>query len=240
MLKKILELFKKKETHQEYWDFKRSPVPVFYAGRIAPNIKTPFKIDVRLFITPNDAVIQQDIINHDLQINNTTVCNNDILKIYKHTRTKSINPFKYVTDKVIANVPEFWMFPFEFRQYKAGDCEENAIEIVSYLIAAGLPDYRVRVVAGITWGGEGHATVYVLADDLTTWIHINSTTPIELIKAKDLLELPIANDPLDVMGIKDVWFSFNNTHAWNEFETQFSQDMFNKHYNNKIVVEKLI
>ena len=108
------------------------------------------------------------------------------------------------------------------------NCDDWSHELVSYLIAAGVPEWRVRVVCGMTYGGFGHSTVYVLADNMETWIHCNSTTPIHMIKATKLMDLPHTNDLNDRMGIKNVWFSFNTKFAWHSFETSASEDDYEK------------
>jgi len=180
-----------------------------FSGRVVPILNTPVDIDVRLMITPQDYDILQDIQDHGLKVKDVTNCNNDILTIYKFTRTNPLLPYIYEYDKQLFKIDELWQFPFETRCTKLGDCEDWALSLASYLIASGVPYWRVRCVAGETWKGFGHATVYVLADDLKTWVHINSTTPISMINANNLTDLPKSNDSSDDIGIRDVWFSFN-------------------------------
>lgn len=207
------------QTMQQYWENRHPKADIVYKGRPLPFQKTNIEIPVQLFVQASDFVIKNDIIKNDLMVKDSYNCNDTILKIYKYTRTKPLNPYRYDYDDVQFGIPELWLFPFELRNAKKGDCDDWGNELASYYIAAGVPSWRVRCVAGTTWDGYGHLTVYVLADDFKTWIHTNSTTPIALINyIKDLIELPTSNDSKDRIGIEKVWFSYNNESAWHEFE----------------------
>ena len=48
---------------------------------------------------------------------------------------------------------EFWQFPFETLRDR-GDCEDYAILLANLLLAAGIEDWRVRLVAGPTSVGS--------------------------------------------------------------------------------------
>lgn len=209
---------KEAEYWRDYWNNKHTKRSVVYRGRTAPNSSRMIDCPVQLFIHPHDPVIKKNIIFFDLTVKDPSKCNDVILKIYKHTRTKPSNPYRYVHDDQNVGLPEFWMFPFELRQVKAGDCDDWGSELASYYIAAGVPSWRIRCVVGNTWSGGGHYTVYVLGDDFRTWYHTNSTTSISDIKATKLTDLPASKDPTDRIGIRDVWFSFNDEFAWHDFE----------------------
>jgi hypothetical protein len=207
------------QVQKQYWENRHPKADIVYNGRPLPFQKTNIEVPVQLFIQPSDFVIKNDIIKNDLMVKDIYSCNETILNIYKHTRTKPLNPYRYDYDDAQFGIPELWLFPFELRNAKKGDCDDWGNELASYYIAAGVPNWRVRCVAGTTWSNEGHLTVYVLADDLKTWVHTNSTNPIALINyAKDLMELPKSNDSNDKIGIEKVWFSYNNESAWHEFE----------------------
>ena len=230
-LKRELEIAKENQAEPEqaekdYWNNKRPKADVFYRGRTIPLTTEMISNDVKVFITPEDAKIQKDIKKYGLKVNDVKNCNADILKIYKHTRTKQINPYKYKYDNQSFGIGEYWMFPFELMAMGKGDCDDWSHELVSYLIGAGVPNWRVRVVCGTTYSNFGHSTVYVLADDLKTWKHLNSTTPISMITQSDLMQMPNSNNPADTIGIKNVWFSFNNEFAWHTFETNAGRDEF--------------
>jgi len=221
---------------EQYWNERRSYADIKYAGRYLPMSKVKkISIPVQLYVTPNDTDILKDIKTYGLNVKDPLKCNDDIVKIYRHTRTKPSNSYRYIYDEENLGVPEFWFFPFELRFAKKGDCDDWGNELASYLIAAGVPRFRVRCVVGNTWGGGGHHTVYVLGDDFKTWYHINSTTGIAYIRGKVLTEFPTSNDSKDSIGIKDVWFSYNDTHSWNEFETEFAEKEFKKEIKNIII-----
>ena len=228
---KKLEIMPLINQFEEFWNSKKPKADIFYQGRSIPtDINVQVSIDVRSFIILNDSEIFNDLRQNSLLVeqNPTMPLNDLILKIYKHTRIKPVNPYNYEFDDQAFKIGELWLFPFELRHYKQGDCDDWAIELASYLIQAGIPYWRVRCVAGTTWNNFGHLTVYALADDMKSWHHLNSTTPISMITANKLEDLPKSNDPNDGIGIKDCWFSFNNVHAWHVFETSGAEDGFSK------------
>lgn len=203
----------------QYWNTKKPERTIFYEGRALPNGQR-ISADVRLFVTPNDGYIQEAITDEkdtngrDLRVRNPNRCNEDIMRIYRHTRKY----FEYEDDEKIAGVSEYWLFPFELRATGKGDCDDWANELASYLIGAGVPNYRVRVVCGQTRSGGGHSTVYVLGDNQKTWYHLNSTTALHEIPTDRLELMPTSKDASDKISIGEVWFSYNNEHAWHVFE----------------------
>ena len=236
----IKELKEKLKPNQyaEYWNTNKPFADVTYTGRYLPFTKKKIAVPVQLFVTPNDTEIINDIKKVKLFVKNPMKCNSDILKIYKHTRVKPSNPYRYVKDIVNVGVPEFWYFPFELRSAKRGDCDDYAKELASYLIAAGIPDFRVRCVTGNCNVGGGHDTVYVLGDDMRTWYHLNSTSSyLQIHKKKSLTEFPTSKDSTDKLGIKDVWFSYNHIHAWHDFDTKEAETSFKKEKKLKIKIQ---
>ena len=207
-----------------YWNNKREMKDITYKGRHLPLTKKMIDVPVQCFIQTNDPVIISKINDANLRVINPYNCNSEIMNIYKYTRRN----FLYQSDDKTSGVNEYWFLPFELRAKKAGDCDDWGTQLASYLITAGVPSYRVRCVCGKTNTGFGHYTVYVLADDQKTWYHLNSTTSITSIRGKRLTQMPKSNNKADRMGIKEVWFSFNDKYAWNEFETSFVQDDFDK------------
>ena len=217
---------KDEEYGEEYWNNRVPKAYIEFTARRVYGFTENISVDVRQMITPKDGVIFKDLRDHDLIVGDPQNCDRDIFKIYRHTRLKPINPYKYEYDTIIFGT-EFFMYPYELRILKKGDCDDWGIELASYLIVAGVPSWRVRCVVGKTWSGEGHLTVYVLGDGHKTWYHLNSTTPWSAVEAagrKKLADFPKTNDPHDKIGIKDVWFSFNDLFAWHAFETHSSQD----------------
>jgi len=186
---------------------------VAYNGRNFGTSKTIIPIDVRLLVTPNDFHILEIIEKNKLQIVNPET---DIPKIYKFIKN---NYYKYVEDQANYGIGEFWEFPFEILEKKklssdsGFDCDSWANLQASFYIAAGMPNYKVRVTVGNCDLGR-HSTVYVYSEKDQDWHHLNSTYG----RVYDtLIEYPKHDDQTDRLTIKSVWFSFNNLYAWNEF-----------------------
>ena len=215
---------------EEYWNNRVPKANVLFKARKLPGYQMHFSVDVRQMITINDSVINRDLSEHSLLVSNPDECNDDIYRIYHHSRVKEINPYFYEYDNKGFGC-EFFMYPYELRQIQQGDCDDWGIELASYLISAGVPEWRVRCVVGLTYSGGGHLTVYILADDLSSWHHLNSTTPWWTVEEKGYLKLsdfPLSGDSTDEIGIKDVWFSFNHKYAWHAFETNTSENNLRK------------
>lgn len=215
---------------EEYWNNRVPKANVLFNARKLPGYPMHFSVDVRQMITINDSVIYRDLSDYSLLVSDPDKCNDDIYRIYRHSRLKEINPYYYEFDNKGFGC-EFFMYPYELRQLQRGDCDDWGIELASYLISAGVTEWRVRCVVGMTFSGGGHLTVYVLADDLSNWYHLNSTTPWWIVEEEGRLQLtdfPKAGDPKDSIGIEDVWFSFNNKYAWHAFETHASEDNLRK------------
>jgi len=228
-LQKLQDEVEKKEKEsywEQYWNNKKPKTDIFYLGRVLPTTKTRLKIDVKLFVTPQDAGIHKELRSNNLYWDGREPLNQHILKLYKWHQKRFL---RYKHDKELFGIPELWMFPHEMMAMKKGDCDDYANSLASFLIASGVPYWRVRVVAGTTYSGVGHLTVYVLGDDMKTWYHLNSTTPYYWIQAKKLEGMPTTNNPKDKLGIKDVWFSYNNRYAWSVFETSTAARRFKEH-----------
>jgi len=200
------------EYYKKYWNTKHTRREfTAQSGNLVNSTQHAHK-PIELLITPNDPVIVKDLKDNNLVVEDSYHCDEDIFKIYNHTRIKTINPFVYDHDQNTTGFAEYWMEPWELRQIGKGDCDDWASEMVSYLIAAGVPNWRVRVVIGQTFGGIGHATVYVLRDDFKTWRHLNSTG--WYIQTG---EMSLDNEIFNLesnMAIKTVWLSFNNEFSW--------------------------
>lgn len=206
-----------------------------YKGRTFGNTNTMIPIDVRLLITPQDYHIQELIKDNNLYVKDIET---DVPKLYKWIKD---NYYKYVIDKDNYGLSEFWEFPFEIIEKKriskdsGFDCDSWANLIVSFMIAAGVPDYMVRVVVGMTYSGFGHSTVYIYSEKTEKWHHINSTYG----KYYDRLSLyPTTDDGesgLDNIGIKEVWFSFNQRFAWHIFKTDVAEESYNQLNKNFVI-----
>lgn len=198
---------------KKFWDKKHEEKIINYNARNLPYTSERIKIDVRTFITPEDITVRRWVKKHEnLLCDNPLVYDDKIRAFFIADR----EDFKYSYDSETTNnkSDEVWLFPFELDEAERGDCEDHAHRMKSRLNALGLPDWRSRIVCGMTRGGYGHSTVYYLADDLKTWVHLNSTIPATQISNT----LPTINDENDLEGISDVWFSFNKEKSWANFE----------------------
>lgn len=202
---------------KKFWDEKHEERVITYNARNLPYTNERIVMDVRTFITPEDITVRRWANKHkELVCNNPLLYDDKILSFYKADR----EDFVYAFDEDTAKVSEIWLFPFELSSAGEGDCEDFSHRMKSRLNALGLPDWRSRVVCGVTRKGEGHSSVYYLADDLKTWVHLNSTT----YKPHILADLPTINDEKDEMGIEKVWFSFNKEKSWANFEIPDSNE----------------
>ena len=63
---------------------------------------------------------------------------------------------QYVGDQAYRGQPEYWQNPEDTIITLKGDCEDGAILIKSLALVAGVPDWKVKILAGMVVGG-GHA-----------------------------------------------------------------------------------
>ncbi|MFX0028037.1 MAG: DUF4332 domain-containing protein [Candidatus Hermodarchaeota archaeon] len=207
---------------QEYWDNKWEKAPIIYTARAlrGESYQKQIDADVKSFIKDNDAILwhvisqvslRRDTANETAWIIQKFVC--DFLK--------------YIGDDESVDCPEFWQFPFESIQSEIGDCEDGAILIASLLINAGIPSWRVKVVAAQVMTNPlfpsseegGHAYCIYLADRpdssrklewvILDWCYLQDPeVPIE--------KKPLARDGGQDGAYKQVWFTFNDKHSWSQ------------------------
>ena len=210
------------EFGPEYWNNKWEKAPIIYTGRAlrGANYNKAIDIDVKVFIKKNDAILHHIIsqigLRKDTPNETAWACQKFVCDYLK---------YKY--DDITAEIPEFWLFPFESIQSEVGDCEDGAILIAGLMINAGIPSWRVKVCAGevladpIVAPSEddlgGHAYVIYLADRpdserklewvILDWCYLQDPeTPIE--------KKPLARDGGHENAYKDIYFTFNDDHSW--------------------------
>ena len=209
---------------QLYWNNKYPINPVVYTGRVAPaknavtekiELTQPLKIDVKTMLTPNDCLCNEIIRASRLKqpTNDATM-----LMIQKW----AVNNIKYIGDDLSQGTVEYWQFPFETIQFRNGDCEDGALLIAALAISAGVPPFRVRVVAGMVQPGPtapqgGHGYVSYLRESDNQWV------------ALDWCYLEDSKIPMHAKTIlsknpyyKEMWFSFNHLHSWCNSQLEFS------------------
>ena len=206
----------------EYWHNKWPQAPIIYTGRAlrGAHYNKAIDIDVKVFIKKNDAILHHIIsqigLRKDTPNETAWACQKFVCDYLK---------YKY--DDITAEIPEFWLFPFESIQSEVGDCEDGAILIAGLMINAGIPSWRVKVCAGevladpIVAPSEddlgGHAYVIYLADRpdserklewvILDWCYLQDPeTPIE--------KKPLARDGGHENAYKDIYFTFNDDHSW--------------------------
>lgn len=194
-----------------------------------PKIHSPSVMPVQVLFTITDPVIIKDIDDHDLWVKDPRFINVIAADIYKHVQLS----LKYKNDGINTGYRDYRMFPYELRSYGQGDCDDHAVNIISYLVAASVPEWRVRVVEGTTRQGH-HATVYVLKDNLKDWAHLNSTGKGTTIHSLDDASIfgkgkictngtwsgPVGLD------IVEPTCSYNNINAWSGFTGQTNEELY--------------
>lgn len=212
---------------EQYWNDKNVKRPIIYGCRTMRNSNTPIEIDVRNFISANDALLQKYIEQYGLK---KETYNETALAIQKFI----VNNFTYIGDLEGSGVNEFWQFAFESMYNKVFDCEDGSILMASLMINAGIPEYRVRVVAGYvkpsdTAPTSGHCYCTYLADrnDGTQefvpmdWCYFQDTE----LKCEDK---PLLKDGGYNNCYKEIWWSFNSKYSWSKEEVLIEQPRVNK------------
>jgi hypothetical protein len=207
MLGKQIEI---EDPNETFWNNKYPKQDISYNARafFNSNIKTP--VDVRIFFQYNDFNIES-IVNStyvDIGKLNEGTFDERALKCLKWVRKN----FKYVSDKEVVNMQEFWMFPFESLYYKKGDCDDGAILLANLMMAAKVPYWRVRLNAGDVKGG-GHCYVTYCRETDNQFVCLDWCYWYE--------DAPVASRVLhkDQRDYYSIWFSWNRKYAFGKMET---------------------
>lgn len=207
------------EELEKFWNEKHPKKPIVYAGRtmskICPTcnqhtISNPLLLDVKQLVSDNDLILQQMISQHNLK---AATHDQTIHRIQKFV----VKQIKYLGDDQNQGTAEYWQFPFETVNSQVGDCEDGAILIASLALNAGVPAFRIRVVAGLVKpheetapeGGHGYVS-YLRESD-------NEHVAIDWCYYEDS-NLTVDKKPLLKTNklYKDIWFSFNHQNSWGE------------------------
>ncbi|MFW9867458.1 MAG: DUF4332 domain-containing protein [Candidatus Thorarchaeota archaeon] len=210
------------EFGPEYWNNKWEKAPIIYTGRAlrGEHYKKEIDIDVKVFIKQNDEILHHVISQLGLR---KDTANNTALACQRFV----CDFLKYKYDDLTAEVPEFWLFPFESIQSEIGDCEDGAILIASLMINAGIPSWRVKVCAAQVMSDPvvvpseeelgGHAYAIYLADRpdsernlewvILDWCYLQDPEV-------DIGDKPLARDGGQEGAYKSIWFTFNDEHSW--------------------------
>jgi predicted transglutaminase-like cysteine proteinase/uncharacterized small protein (DUF1192 family) len=198
---------------------------ITYGGRFVGSTKERYNLDVKAWLMEgqNDWEIVSAVRNAKARVSDVLAeqsaltfhqaCDVAFMRV-THALGDSI---AYTYDSRSWGENEFWQFASETRFMGTGDCEDKAI--MNYVGAriAGIPWEMLRITAGLTFDGQGHATNFYYASDLK-WHHRNSTTnyPAD----KSATSLPLTGDSSEALNIKNPWFSATETKTFNWFGTE--------------------
>jgi predicted transglutaminase-like cysteine proteinase len=125
-----------------------------------------------------------------------------------------IDHLEYVGDETTKGQVEFWQNPEDTIITLKGDCEDGAILVKSLALVAGVPDWKVKILAGEVVGG-GHAYCTFIRHDETQvildWCYWTNRLPISRRKERE-----------DEENYKQVWFSFDKKHSYAPRPTEYS------------------
>ena len=212
------------EYGPDYWNNKWEKSEIIYTARALRGTayKKEIDIDVKTFIKKNDAILHHVIEQAGLRKKSH---NQTALACQKFV----CDFLKYKYDDLTAEVPEFWLFPFESIQSEIGDCEDGAILIAGLMINAGIPSWRVKVCAAQVFADPefapsddelgGHAYCIYLADRedskrgyewvILDWCYLQDPeVPIE--------KKPLARDGGQEGAYREIWFTFNDEYSWSQ------------------------
>lgn len=228
----------------KYFNNKYPKVNVSYKCRPLPNFEELLECDPAVLITPGDWVIENEIKKEGFSVEEKN--HDEIMQeIYNWAKKKKYS-YAYDWNLYGKNFPEVWEMPFEINSrieqnlVKGADCDSWAIWLKSYFNAAGIPDWKTRIVIGNCKLG-GHATLYAFSTETEQFHHMNSTYGSAFVN-KPLSSLPTTDDAktkVDEFGIYGVWFSFNQTYSWNKFLTPQDEADFKKLLGEKVKITEV-
>jgi len=208
---------------QEFWNNKRPKNIIGYSGRAIPRrdrvldkivLEQFVQIDVKTMLSVNDDYLKEIIEKHNLKGSSNDETMHNI-------QNWVVGNIRYLGDDISNYTVEFWQFPFETLFDKTGDCEDGALLIASLAINAGIPPFRVRVVAGMvqeapTAPEGGHGYVSYLRESDNQWVVI------DWCYFEDS-QIPVPQKPLQKNNqyYKQIWFSFNNEFSWGDRKMDF-------------------
>ena len=211
-----------------FWN-KYNEAEISYSGRYLGTKKQKYEIDVKVFGLEgqNNRAIKK-------RVKDAGACISDIImneKVGFHKacdlaamRVAKAFPVNYQFDDTTWGSSEFWMYASESEALRSGDCDDMMIWRYVGCRVAGIPQEMLRMAAGITFSGEGHATNYYFASDLT-WRHINSTSNYSA--TQDVKKLAKTGE-LEALNLKSVWFSFTEGKTWSQLSTEAKESLGKK------------
>ena len=198
------------DPNEKHWNNKYPKQDISYNARAFFNSKIKTPVDVRIFFQYNDFYLER-IVNKTYagigKLNEGTY-DERALKCLKWVHKF----FKYVSDKEVVNMQEFWMFVCEALFYMKGDCDDGAILLANLMSAAKIPYWRIRLNAGDVKGG-GHAYVTYCRETDNQFVVLDWTYWYK--------DIEISKRPLhsEEQNYYSIWFSWNRKYAFGKMET---------------------
>jgi predicted transglutaminase-like cysteine proteinase len=200
---------KAEQRREAVWRSKFSVQPIIYRAQYG------LPRDVRTFLFDISHILDTYVKHYGLKGAND---NETMYKILMWVMDHMV----YTGDQTTKSQSEFWQDPEETVSTLRGDCEDGAILIKSLSIVAGVPDWKVKIMAGAVVGG-GHAYCTYIRDDDTQcildWCYWPNRLPIN--------QRPKRQDESNYM---DVWFSFDRLYGYAptavEYSTEASHEEF--------------
>lgn len=164
--------------------------------------------DVRTFLFDNSHILKLYIDHYDLRgIDDEDTMRRILVWVIDH--------LQYVGDPQTKGQPEFWQNPEDTIITLKGDCEDGAILIKSLSLVAGVPDWKVKILAGEVVGG-GHAyCTFIRYDDVQVildWCYWPNRLRIAERPARQFEE-----------NYLEVWFSWDKKHSYVPKPTEYTQ-----------------
>jgi transglutaminase-like putative cysteine protease len=189
------------KTREEWWTTRFPEQPVLYRAQDG-NAR-----DVRNFIFEHSYILDQVIDNYKLR---GASDDETALKCCLFVQDN----IRYVGDEEARGQVEYWQNSEDTITRGTGDCEDGAILMKSLTQCAGVPDWKVKIVAGMVKGG-GHAYCTYIRDNDTQcvldWCYWPNRLPVD-----DRKQFK------DEENYYEIWFSFNNDHSYAETKVTYA------------------
>ena len=189
------------KTREEWWTTRFPEKPILYRAQDG-NVR-----DVRNFIFEHSYILDQVIENYNLRGSSD---DETVLKCCLFVQ----DSIRYVGDEIARGQVEYWQNPEDTITRGTGDCEDGAILMKSLTQCAGVPDWKVKIVAGDVKGG-GHAyCTYIRNNDtqcVMDWCYWPNRLPVNARKE-------FKNEE----NYYSIWFSFNNDHSYAETKVTYA------------------
>jgi len=181
---------------EKYWNERHPKEHITYKRR---EFDREYEIDVRNYFEPFDESIPR--VNSE---------SND------GTALKSLNlvheSIKYVAEKELFGLSEYWLRAYQTWKLKKGDCEDGAILMANIMLRSGIPYWRIRLNAGNVRGG-GHAYVTYCRETDNQFVVLDWCY---WFNRKLIKNRPLHKDEKNYYGL---WFSWNQKYSFGRMET---------------------